>query len=137
MAPCSLVGRYRVDRRTGCWLFTGSLHHRDGYGMIRCAGVMRQAHRLAYELHVGPIPSGLVVDHLCGNRACVNPEHLEPVTVTENNRRGRGTKLDAERVREIRRLHRHGAAIREMARIYGVNPATIKAVVQCTTWTDV
>lgn len=137
MPSCRQLDNYRVDRRTGCWLFLGSLHHRDGYGMLRCGGRMMQAHRVSYEARVGPIPAGLVIDHVCGNRACVNPEHLEPVTVTENNRRGRGTKLDPERVREIRRLAEHGAAIREMARLYGVSPITVKLVVERRTWTDV
>jgi hypothetical protein len=50
--------------------------------------VIIRAHRFAYELLVGPIPEGLVIDHLCRNRRCVNPAHLEPVTAEENWRRG-------------------------------------------------
>lgn len=55
----------------------------EGYGKIRA----HYAHRRSYELRVGPIPDGLVIDHLCSNRWCVEPRHLEPVTHTENIRR--------------------------------------------------
>lgn len=51
---------------------------------------MRPAHRISYEHFTGPIPAGLHLDHLCRNRACVNPEHCEPVTCRENVRRGEG-----------------------------------------------
>lgn len=69
----------------GCWLWQGTLTH-DGYGMYRGA----RAHRSLYEYFVGPIPDGLVIDHLCRVRSCVNPEHLEPATVRENTLRGEG-----------------------------------------------
>jgi len=78
-------------RRTesGCWEWTRSINV-DGYGDIRAGGGQhrRYAHRFAYELLVGPIPDGLELDHLCRNRCCCNPAHLEPVTHAENMRRG-------------------------------------------------
>lgn len=61
---------------------------RCGYGALSIFGQRVYAHRFSYELHVGPIPEGLVIDHLCRNRLCVNPDHLEPVTSQENVRRG-------------------------------------------------
>lgn len=84
--------RYEVDPDSGCWLWTGFVD-KTGYGTRSPgAGVpgSRLAHRQFYELLVGPIPPGLVIDHLCRVRHCVNPEHLEPVTQRENLLRGIG-----------------------------------------------
>lgn len=74
----------------GCWLWQGALKP-NGYGTLHVggrAGKRLHAHRLAYELFVGPIPDGLQIDHLCRVRNCVNPEHLEAVTCRENLLRG-------------------------------------------------
>jgi hypothetical protein len=65
-----------------CWLWTGSTTH--GYGVFRKIGIRIAAHRFAYLHLVGPIPDGFVIDHLCRNPPCVNPAHMEPVTIHEN-----------------------------------------------------
>lgn len=77
----------RVEKGDDCWLWTGALKP-TGYGTLSVSRKTYQAHRIAYELLVAPIPEGLQLDHLCRVRNCVNPEHLEPVTQTENIRRG-------------------------------------------------
>lgn len=66
-----------------CWIFTGSLGG-GGYGKIAVDRKARPAHRVMYERLVGPVPDGMVLDHLCSVRTCVNPAHLEPVTQREN-----------------------------------------------------
>jgi hypothetical protein len=81
----------KVAKGEGCWLWTGA-RLRGGYGTINAGGhaaTSLLAHRVAYELVRGPIPDGLQIDHLCRNRACVNPYHMEPVSQAENLRRGR------------------------------------------------
>ncbi|HET7665044.1 MAG TPA: HNH endonuclease signature motif containing protein [Mycobacterium sp.] len=86
------LGRFmaRIDRSRDCWLWTGRVNQ-NGYGVFDAKRIGIQqvyAHRFSYELHVGPIPAGLSVDHLCRTPLCVRPSHLEVVTLGENARRG-------------------------------------------------
>lgn len=77
----------RVAKRDdGCWLWIGRTS--AGYGIATLNNHTVLAHRVAYEILAGPIPSGLTLDHLCRVRNCVNPAHLEPVTGRENSLRG-------------------------------------------------
>ena len=82
-----------VEKREGCWEWLGR-KDRQGYGVVRIIihyeEKLFQAHRFAYELAKGPIPEGLTLDHLCRNRGCVNPAHLEPVPMVVNTMRGYG-----------------------------------------------
>lgn len=79
----------KVLKTDGCWLWQRAKSS-SGYGVFGVAwGHSMCAHRFAYEQAVGPIPDGLEIDHLCSNRLCVRPDHLEPVTREENIRRAR------------------------------------------------
>lgn len=76
----------------GCWMWTGPTYLGYGMAQVKEQGKWRnrRAHRVAWQQIRGPIPDGLVLDHLCRTTACVNPEHIEPVTLVENIRRGTG-----------------------------------------------
>lgn len=95
----SVPGRLwaQVTKTDTCWLWTGHLSKPGGYGRLRDNRPGKSgsivAHRAAYELLVGPVPDGLVLDHLCRVRTCVNPAHLEPVTDRENVARGVGISV--------------------------------------------
>lgn len=88
--PPNLQARVRVCEHTNCWLWQGELN-RNGYGRVWISGRRLMTHRVVYELLVGEIPQGLLLDHVkerCSSRACCNPAHLEPVTPRENTLRG-------------------------------------------------
>ena len=88
--------------KTPCWFWLKATD-RTGYGVKMVggrSGKLVRAHRYYYELSKGPIPEGLTIDHLCRIRCCVNPEHMEPVTLKENSKRGGriGGKVRASRI---------------------------------------
>lgn len=89
-----------VGHPLGCWTWTGTTTA-AGYGQITERDGPRSrrlyTHRVSYEALVSPIPDGLVIDHLCRNTLCANPDHLEPVTRGENLRRGIGADLSRRR----------------------------------------
>ncbi|WP_205484689.1 HNH endonuclease signature motif containing protein [Arthrobacter sp. Alg241-R88] len=94
--------RVTIDPETGCWLWQGAIATATGYGRMainngRFGGERVMTHRMSYETFVGPIPAGMVIDHLCRVRSCCNPDHLEPVTQAENLRRGEGVPSNAFR----------------------------------------
>lgn len=89
----------KVQKSEGCWLWTASRDDR-GYGVVHWAGRSQKAHRVSYELSIGPIPEGLTLDHLCRTLACVRPDHLEPVTSRENILRPTSMAMGARNARK-------------------------------------
>jgi hypothetical protein len=121
--------QYEVDPKTGCWVWQGAM---DAYGYGK-AGHHRKAHRVFYEQHRGPIPEGLELDHLCHNRACVNPDHLEAVTHAENMRRSPKTKLTMDDARAIRAS---SELQRVLAARFGVEKSCISRIQRGLDWRE-
>lgn len=122
---------------TPCWIWQWSLNQ-GGYGQYPSGGM---AHRGVYEELGNPIPEGRHLDHLCRVRACVNPDHLEPVTQTENNRRQPNQKLTMELARAIRQEYvdwdeAQWAFCRKVALRHGMHPETIRALLDGQIWKE-
>lgn len=101
-AHCQPTGY--IIQENGCWDWVSN-RSGAGYGMTWEGGRTVYAHRLLYERHKGPIPAGLQIDHLCRNRSCVNPDHLEAVPCKENIRRGYSPAAIARRTNRCARGH--------------------------------
>ena len=113
MCESNILERFwsKVEKTDGCWIWRGTKDWK-GYGDFMIRKKHHRAHKLAYELLVGSVPENRVLDHLCRNRGCVNPAHLEPVTNTENIRRGvrktlqthckRGHPLEGDNLRPLK-----------------------------------
>ena len=111
--------------KTPCWIWIRHIQ-KGGYGLLSSwcknpLGGSRYAHRYFYALIVGPVPYGMDLDHLCRVRCCVNPNHLEPVTPSENCRRGAGSKLTLKQIDEIIELRRNKMMMKDIAAQYGVH----------------
>lgn len=116
--------RFKVSS-DGCWNWI-MCRHPSGYGMYAsshgASALEQYAHRAVWTEINGPIGAGLTIDHLCRNRGCVNPEHMELVSLAENVRRSPRTKLTENAVKEIRESHRSGS---ELAAQFGVTRQAI------------
>ena len=94
MSAQEKIGKSIVKSENGCWLWQGAKNGK-GYATHRVSkGKVSVVHKFYYELVKGPVPKGLVLDHLCRIKHCVNPDHLEPVTNQENVLRGLRFHID-------------------------------------------
>lgn len=120
---------------TPCHVWRGRRND-DGYALQTVEGGSDFVHRRRWIERHGAVAEGHELDHLCRNRACVNPEHLESVTHLVNVRRGRRPRLGIERAREIKSLLRGGWGVTDIASAYGVNPGTVSHIRSGLAWAD-
>ncbi len=128
--------RYLIEDRgykTPCWIWQLALSE-DGYGHAWEGKAHKAAHRLYYERYVGPIPDGLLLDHLCRVRSCVNPEHLEPVTTLENTRRGLNCKISPQDVPIIKSLVGTGLTYAQIGARFGITGPAVYLIVKGENW---
>lgn len=135
-----------------CWIWTGA-ENSNGYGRFVLGNQLKLAHRVSYELFIGPIPDGMNVCHACDNRKCVNPHHLWLGSQSENLKdavsKGRLTppntsgerngnrKLCADDVRSIRAMFQGGQRRFQIANRFGVSPSTVGEILAGKIWKDV
>lgn len=122
--------------KTPCWIWQRSLTD-GGYGGVRRKGESTKAHVMYYENKYGPVPDGLVLDHLCRVRACINPDHTEPVTRKINSWRGAKAKLTIEQVRLIK-AHIVEGKMRctDIAPLFGCTVQTVYHIKSGRVWSE-
>lgn len=124
----------KAKRETNCWVWPYATR-KDGYGILQVQNKVIDAHRFMYELLKGKVPNGCELDHLCSNRLCTNPEHLEPVSHAVNCRRGKSAKLTEQDVIEVRGLSKIMSQ-RQISEKYNVSRQTIGYILQGKTWKE-
>lgn len=132
--PCFLVRD--CGYATPCWIWLGA-QTKEGYGRGYDGARHMAAHRLYYEvIRKVKVPVELVVDHLCKNHICVNPDHLEPVTGCINVHRGDSCTLSLETVRGIIEMRKTGAIYDDIASAFNVTERHAKAICYGEHWMD-
>jgi hypothetical protein len=130
---------YRIEDRgykTPCWIWNFSLE--NGYGRLWRGKKRDFGHVFFYEREKGQVPNGLCLDHLCRIRCCVNMDHLEPITKTENVQRGSTAKVNPDVVRQIRKLRLESSMTnREIGERYGIYESMVSSIVNRRTWKNV
>lgn len=144
---CSLDSRIEIRGEDECWPWIGGIFLKDGYGRISWDHTGLNAHRVAYEIHVGPVPDGFVVRHTCDNPICCNyKKHLIPGTVKQNSEDAveRGlyphgvlhpnSKLTAEQVRLILLMSFEIITYKAVADLLNCNECTVASIFKRKSW---
>lgn len=119
-----------------CWEWTAYLNS-DGYGKFNYKNTIHLAHRISWILE-GNLKDVKQLDHVCKNRKCVRPSHLEPVTNQVNSQRGKKATLNPTLVKEIRRLYKAGGfTYRSLAKHLGIGKGAVDQVLRGLTWTNI
>lgn len=139
--PVEIRAGLLIEFSDQCWKWLGK-QDRKGYGTIRETiqphiAKDRLAHRLIYRFVKGVLADHLQLDHLCRNRLCVNPSHLEEVTNQVNAQRGATSKLSPTDVEDIRSLASRGQSKSALARKHGVHRKAIQKVLNGESWTNI
>ena len=128
----------KIGEPGDCWEWQGNINKKTGYGKKQFNGLTLLAHRWVWETLLGPIEDGMVINHKCSNKSCVNPHHLEVVSQAENCRHGKGTKLTADQAKEIKDATKdmqHGTR-KLIAKHYGVSPQLISDIKHGRAWAE-
>ncbi|MGH1470120.1 MAG: HNH endonuclease signature motif containing protein [Cellvibrionaceae bacterium] len=122
-----------------CWNWQGSLNKKTGYGKKQENGLTLLAHRWVYESLLGPIEKDKVINHICSNRSCVNPYHLEVVSQAENCRHGKGSKLNRIQAKTIKRLKKskYWGLRKVLAKRYNISEQLVSDIWYGRAWKEI
>jgi len=118
------------DYKTPCWIWKRHIN-RQGYGMMRDlekSGKLRSAHKTYYERKYGSVPEDLTLDHLCRVRCCVNPDHLEPVTLLVNVDRGISCTITSDQILETKRFLSLDVSQTEISLLVGISQSAVSDI---------
>lgn len=135
MAEIRKQNRIQINK-DGCWIWLLAKMP-NGYGIVSVNRKNIMAHRFYYEKYKGLIPDGMQVDHLCRNRACVNPDHLQAVSQQVNIQRGISAKLNNNSILKIREMYRSGKKQMTIASIFNIGQDEVSRIVNNKRWSNV